>query len=299
MNRVQIVTVSTAPHNKYQKLQKQTARKWGYSYTSIGQNVEWKGFATKLRLVSEYFDAQSANPELDNTLFVVVDAYDLVFAGPPQELLQKYNRMNAPIVAGAERVCFGNCVPPTCKSSSNKTNVKYINGGCIMGSVQTLHNLYSWGVKHYPADDQIAFSRYRNLHCTEIQLDVTSHIVLNLDVFTWQKYDTLTVQNGRLTIVQSGVTPCIVHCPNIFQDLGHRWDIVLRGILPDYQPIETKSRHFHSLTKHVTKTVKQNKTFLVFTISLSYGILLFLIALGLGVFVGVKAGIIALHKFNT
>ena len=282
MKRVQIVTVSTAPHHKYQKLQKQTAKKWGYEYTSIGQNVEWKGFVTKMKLPLQYLNKQlasdaSLNDVASETLYVFVDAYDLVFAGPPEELLKKYLEFGMPIVVGAENVCFANCQPSTCEIPSPDTR-RYINTGCVMGSAKDLISYYRWGIANYPADDQVAMSRYRNLYCDTVALDTEAKIVFNYAASIDYRQQLLLGANGRFAL-KTKETPCLVHCPFIFQDLGSRWEYVLSHLLPDYEPSDTTGQYVHSLVKYSTKVMSNNKTYFVFVICMCYGILLFLIAL--------------------
>lgn len=295
MERVQIVTVSTAPQHKYQKLQKQTAKKWGYSYASIGQGTPWSGFVTKMELPIDYLKAQlEADAEAaQTTLYVFVDAYDLVFAGPPEELLAKYKAFAAPIVVGAERVCFGNCLPSTC-TLDDRTGAarQYINTGCVMGPVQDLLTYYDWGRVNYPADDQVAMSKFRNQRCDLVVLDSQATIVLNYEAaWLWNQNDALDrLENGRFRVKQTGSVPCLIHCPFIFQDLGWRWDYILSHVLPEHIPSETKGQHFHSLVKHSTKQIRSNKTYFVFTLALSYASLLFIIALICGCVYGFRAG---------
>lgn len=307
MKRVQIVTVSTAPQHKYQKLQKQTAKKWGYQYVSIGQGVEWKGFVTKMELPIQYLKTQFAaykkakeeDPAIDSindpqdTLYVFVDAYDLIFTGPPDELLAKYANFDAPIVVGAERVCFGNCQPSTCEGINNAgTARQYINTGCVMGSLKDLMSYYEWGRVNYPADDQIAMSRFRNLQCGAVALDTAASIALNYEaVWMWNKQDEMELlEDGRFRVKQTGTTPCIIHCPFIFQDMGVRWNYVLSHALPGYVPTETKGQHFHSLIRHITKQIRSNKTYFVFTLVVCYFSLLFLVALICACVFGFRAG---------
>jgi hypothetical protein len=308
MKRVQIVTVSTDPQHKNQKLQKKTAKKWGYQYVSIGQGVEWKGFVTKMEQPIQYLKTQIAlfkqNKDHDNegattlndpndTLYVFVDAYDLVFTGPPDELLVKYAAFDAPIVVGAERVCFGNCQPSTCTKMNNVVTARqYINTGCVMGSLKDLMSYYEWGRVNYPADDQVAMSKFRNINCGAVVLDSTALIALNYETaHFWFQHDNLELlEGGRFRVKQTGATPCIIHCPFIFQDLGHRWNYVLKHALPGYIPTKTKTQHFHLLIQHVTKQIRSNKTYFVLTLVACYFTLLFMIALICAGVFGVRTG---------
>ncbi len=301
LTRVQIVTVSTAPTHKYQKLQKQTTKQWGYSYTSIAQGVQWQGFVTKMVQAADYLKkALLEDPSgTRETLYAFVDAYDLVFTGPPEELLAKYRNHDVPIVVGVERICFGNCVPTTCEPVNTSGSVRqFINGGCVIGRADELATFYEWGARHYPADDQIALSQYYSRHCGMIAKDTEAEIVLNLAAFTWKELDTLEMQDGRLTLSKTGTQPCMVHCPFIFQDLGERWDFVLRETLPGYTPPHTTGQLFHSLVKHVTTLAQNNKSYFVFVLVLSYGSVLAVIALVIVCVLAFRAGSKALVMYE-
>lgn len=296
--QLQVVTVSTAPQHKYQQMQKNSAKKWGYAYTSLGQNVDWKGFDTWMDILLAYFEAET---DLDDPtkLYAVVDAYDLVFTGPPGELLEKYNAMDAPLVAGADRICFGNCQPPTCESPDPVPDRKYVNGGCLLGPAAHLYALLLWERDNYPADNQNAISRYRNAYCDTVQLDTEASIVLNLAPYSWMSQDALDpVDDARFRLRKTGVMPVMVHCPHIFQDLGARWDFLMDHIQDDYVPVHTKGQLFHSLAKHATTLVRTNKSYLVFTLAVCYGVFLLLIGvICAGVF-GFQSLMETLHAYE-
>lgn len=306
MKRVQVIAVSTAPSNDYQKLQKQTAKALGYSYRSIGQGKPWNGFVTKMTLPIEFLEKELENyqdfpdqyPNPNETLYTFVDAYDLAFVGPPSEMLKKYETFGTSIVVGAERVCFGNCQPVTCDSSLQAGERQYINTGMVMGNIHSLLKYYHFGKQNYPADDQIAMSKLKNIECDLISLDKTASIIFNFP-FTRHQHDTLEkISNGRFKIKGTDVQPCLVHCPFIFQDLGKRWDFVLEHIILDYKPTRSKTQLFHELVKYSTKTIRTNKSYFVFTISVMYGIVLFAIAIIYGIVYALQYGQQALIKYE-
>jgi hypothetical protein len=214
--------------------------------------------------------------------------------------LDKYLNMRAPIVAGSERVCFGNCVPPTCKQDDSvvaKDDRPFLNGGCVMGSAADLYTLYAWERENYPADDQIAMSQFRNMHCDVIHLDRRAEIVFNWSSDDARDRRAVTpLPNGRFQIDAS--RPCIIHMPFIVADLGYRWDTVLAHVLPDYQPIYTKGQMFHNLIQHVTDLVRSNKSYFVFILVLCYGSLLFFIFLIVGGVFAVQSFIRAVTRYE-
>jgi len=314
MKRVQILTVSTAPRHKYQQLQKKTAKKWGYSYVSLGQGQPWEGFVTKMELPLQYLqtkladykqhqaDASKSDVESPfETLYVVVDAYDLIFAGPPEELLQKYIAFGAPLVTGSERICFGNCLPSTCDPPDRTgTTRQYINTGFIAGPVEDLIAFYSWGIDNYPADDQVAIAKFRNAHCNVVALDRQADIVLNYEAnWLFKEHDSLVLlEGGRFRVKQTGTVPCIIHCPFIFQDLGRRWEYVLGHALPEYVAPGAKGPYFHSLVQHTTKQIRTNKTYFVFTLAVCYASILFLVAFVCSVVYAFRRGKTWMERFE-
>lgn len=268
LTRVHLLTVSTAPHHKYQKIQRQTVKKWNYEYTVLGQGVKWKGFSTKMDLLRQYCLRTPKDVE-SQTLFVVIDAYDLLMCGPPEHLLEEFNKFSSPIVVGAETVCFGNCQPSTCPCELGVFN--NANGGCVMGRASDLFKLYDWEFKNYPADDQVAMSRYRNQFCDRIALDRFAAIVWNAqtDVKNMEG-EVRFLEDDRIELLKTETSPCIVHCPFIFADLGYRWDTIAQHILPEYERPHTKMQLMHSFVQHLTKTLKTNKTFFVLALVIAY-----------------------------
>lgn len=298
LTRVQLLTVSTAPYHKYQKVQRQTVTKWGYEYTVLGQNVKWKGFSTKMDLLRNYC-AKVSDEVAKSTLFVVIDAYDLLICGPPDDLLNAFKQFKSPIVVGAETVCFGNCQPSSCPLGSAKGPFNNPNGGCVMGRATDLFQLYDWEFKNYPADDQVALSRYRNAHCGRVALDRTASIVWNAQTdVTSIPNEIQFMPEGRIQIRKTQTNPCIAHCPFIFADLGYRWDTLAAHILPAYVRPHTKMDLMHSLVQHLTKTLKTNKTFFVLAMSISYGSLLALVFLGFLLIWGFQNVRLILHNLE-
>ena len=81
--KMHIITVATE-NNNWLNNWKTSVEKWGYKYSILGENKEWEGFSTKIKLIIEFLKGRKKDE-----IIVIVDSYDLIFAGPPDELEKK------------------------------------------------------------------------------------------------------------------------------------------------------------------------------------------------------------------
>jgi len=167
-----VITIAT-DENDWLNDWKNSAQKWGYQYSILGKGREWKGFSTKIKLIIEFL--LKRDPE---EIIAIVDAYDLLFTGPPEELVEKFVSFNFPIVAGGEDVCILNCHKHSCKVNNNR--YKWVNGGCVVGYAKELISAYEFTLQVSPEDDQIGVAKYMDANPDKVTVDGNQMIVANI-----------------------------------------------------------------------------------------------------------------------
>ncbi len=257
-----VITIAT-DENNWLNNWKSSAQKWGYQYSILGKGLEWKGFSTKIKLIIEFL--LERDPE---EIIAIVDAYDLLFTGPPAELYEKFISFNFPIVVGGEDVCILNCHKHTCKVNNNR--YKWVNGGCVIGYTKELISAYEFALQVSPEDDQIGVAKYMDANPDKIVVDGNQMIVANIRSTDELKY----IDNNRFRHTITKQVPVIIHTPFMYSDLGSRSEMVRKHALDSYKSPKfgTYLLGFFSHTyKHVTKNPAYSIIF--------YSIIIFIVLL--------------------
>jgi len=257
-----IITIATDENNWLDDWKK-SARKWGYEYTILGKGREWKGFSTKIKLIIEFLNSREPDE-----IVVIVDAYDLLFAGPPGELEKKFLSMSSPIVAGGEDMCILNCHKHSCKV--NNERYKWVNGGCIIGRVQALIDAYVYTLQVSPEDDQIGIAKYMDENPSKVTIDGNQMIVANV-----RSTDELNcIAGGRFQHTETQHIPVIIHTPFMYSDLGARSEMTRKHALENYQSLSFGT-YTTGLISHLYKHVTKNPAYS----SILYGVITLIVAL--------------------
>ena len=257
-----VITIAT-DENDWLNNWKSSAQKWGYQYTILGKGREWKGFSTKIKLIIEFL--LERDPE---EIIAIVDAYDLLFTGPPAELDEKFISFNFPIVVGGEDVCILNCHKHTCKVNNNR--YKWVNGGCVIGYTKELISAYEFTLQVSPDDDQIGVAKYMDANHGKITVDGNQMIVANIRSTDELKY----INNNRFQHTITKQVPVIIHTPFMYSDLGSRSEMVRKHALDNYKSPKFGTYllgFFSHSYKHVTKNPAYSIIF--------YSIIIFIVLL--------------------
>lgn len=239
-----VITIATDKNN-WLKNWESSAKLWGYEYSILGENVPWEGFSTKIKLIIDFLKKQKPHETV-----AIVDAYDLIFAGPPGELETKFKSFSSPIVVGGEDVCVLNCHKHTCEV--NNPNYRWVNGGCVIGIVEALIDAYTFTLKVSPQDDQIGLAKYMDKYRYMITVDGNQKIVANIR----NKSEIKCIKNNRFQHTDTHEIPVIIHTPFMYSDFGARSEMVRKHALLEYEspPFLTYTKGlFSHVYKHVTK----------------------------------------------
>ncbi len=246
---MKVVCIATS-RNKMLEHWESSAKQWGYEFEVIGEGTVWKGFQTFTTLLLQYLNSQ----EFKNKLIALVDAYDVVFTGPPEELKKKYESFNSPIVVGGENECIMNCYKHSC--DVNNEEYRYVNTGFVMGPINSMIQLFEYTLKHSPNDDQIGVAKYMSENCNIVSLDGNQEIVANLrDVKNIKPID-----GKRFRHMKTNTVPVMIHTPFMYMDMGRRADLVKKHILDDYVS-PGKMFYLNGYVKHVWKHSTNNPAY--------------------------------------
>lgn len=106
----------------------QSAQRYGYKVTIIGEGQAYKNDLQKFRLVAEYL---AAHPGYQYVLSV--DFRDVIFCASPRELIGKYHRIGHDVVAAAERSAWP-LASHRDRSPPLATSYRYLNAGTIFST---------------------------------------------------------------------------------------------------------------------------------------------------------------------
>jgi len=253
-----IITIATEQNNWLEDWE-MSINQWGYNYSILGMGVPWDGFCTKIKLILDFLHTRELSE-----IICIVDAYDLVFAGPQDELNKKFKSFNSPIVVGGEDICFLNCHKHTCDVNNEK--YRWVNGGCIIGFVKNLIDAYTFVLDVSPQDDQVGIAKYMDKYPSEVTIDGNQKLIANIRRINEIK----KIDGKRFQHVETGTIPVIVHTPFMYSDLGARSEFVRKHALNEYESPEFLTYTtglFKHLYKHLTKNpVYNNIKYIVYVV---------------------------------
>lgn len=97
-------------------------------------DFEYTGLSDKPRIL--YNAIKEGKIPEKNIIFI--DAFDVVFAGTVEGIMDKFQSFNAPIVIGAERNCFPNNFQREYDRLQHTSSFKYLNSGVIVGETEAI-----------------------------------------------------------------------------------------------------------------------------------------------------------------
>jgi len=210
MNKLFYITIATKPHPVLDKI-KERVEKNGETIHILGgqenRQIGWEGhqnFGVKLREVSDFLKNTELNQD-DIILFT--DAYDVVYCGTQREIIERFEKINKPIIFGAEKQCN----PDPGRASEyafTSTEFPYLNSGMFIGRVWALRKCilaYQYNDKD---DDQRFWTTCFFENPDLIGLDYINELFLNT-VDMNERFFFLDKDN--LIAMYKGSNPMFVH----------------------------------------------------------------------------------------
>lgn len=213
---IHVVTVATKVTSALEDLQC-LLQAFGYSYHVRGLGMTDFTWKKRMELYAQAVTDISREHGDETTVVLVVDAYDTVPLRPAKQL-QAYleaHPLQAGVLTGGDEICFSNCEPlgdawwqQVQGPGMPIPRFSHVDGGALMGAAANMSRVYEWNIANYPADDQIALSRYFRTHGPGYGRVDTAHAI-----FGNVAMGRLPQNAGRWLCGQDPASPFFVHLP--------------------------------------------------------------------------------------
>lgn len=197
--------------------------RYGVKPTVLGQPPyawKWGGLVSKVKFLKRAIDEKIITEQV----VVFADCFDLVYAAPPRELVDRFVAMNMPIVIGAEKDFFvaHNNIQMAAMHPPSPSSFKYTNTGFLIGyteafdealdemEVDFLRDDYRLpGGGMIEDNDQLAWMRQLLFGKVRMGLDHTAALVANCHGVKLDELEFLPDRKIRLK--ETGTTPMVIH----------------------------------------------------------------------------------------
>jgi len=211
-----------------------SARKLKLDFNVLGIDTKWSGFDTKTTLVRDYLNTISGN-----YVIAVVDCYDLIFNATCREEVEQrffssWDLYNSDIVIGVEADCLVNCYSGSKdRGTLNTSDFKYPNGGCVIGCLNPMRELYGSILQSDNTDDQYTIGKLlATSNPWNVAYDFKQCFVAN--IVPGRIRDVYFDDDEQLWKSQySKICPLFLHTPNITADYASRYKQLLKKIHPE------------------------------------------------------------------
>ena len=171
----------------------------------IGQDLPNGSRRFGIKLLEVYNFLKRDNLK-DNDIILFSDAYDVYYSGNKSTIIERFNKMNKPIVFGGEQCCY----PDASKSSLYPTTnspFRYLNSGLFIGRVYALRESMKDYVYLDDTDDQLWWTNKFLERQDLIELDYNNLLFLNC---VWLNKEDLIIYEDKVTF-RNGNTPQLTH----------------------------------------------------------------------------------------
>jgi len=211
--KIHFIAVATKPHRVLDAIKKRVEY-LNENIAILGEKenrtIGWEGsgnFGIKLREVAEFLKSPTLESD-DIVLFT--DAYDVVYCGSQEEILERYLTFSKPIVFGAERLCQ----PDTHlaeKYPELNTEFPFLNSGMFIGRVAALRKCMEGYVYVDKVEDQRYWTeKFLFSNPDLIELDYENLLFLNT-VSIDMRWFMVDKSSGYSFIIYRSATPMFVH----------------------------------------------------------------------------------------
>lgn len=208
-----LITVATHSERYLPVLEAQTRDK-NIKLEKLGMGKKYVGHFMKDLETLEYLKKTR-----DEDIVVFVDGFDTIFIGEPDEVLEKFNRLDCDILISTENIGYLSFIH---SSVFERVNGNYINTGLYMGKAGKLRNFLEemYSLDYSLKSNQKTWSNHlyklqQEKRLGKIKIDHESNIFLN-NSFTTS--NNLRVKGERVLV--SGKRPCFIQ-GNGCEDLSY------------------------------------------------------------------------------
>jgi len=207
------ITVATKPHHVLDVLIKTVESKnesievLGCDKNcTLGGELHGNGrkFGVKLLEVYDFLKRDNLN---DNDIVLFSDAYDVYYSGNKSIIIERFNKMNKPVVFGGEQCCYPDA-SKSCLYPNTNSPFRYLNSGLFIGRVHALRECMKDYIYIEDADDQLWWTNKFLERQDLIELDYTNQLFMNC---LWLRDDDLIINEDKVVFNRTGSTPQLIH----------------------------------------------------------------------------------------
>lgn len=236
---IQVVTVASDPTDGYKRFV-ESCNVYNFPYVVLGMDQPWEwdmtvapGGGKKVNLFKKYLSNFNND---DESLIIFSDSYDVVLNSNPDEILDKYQKMNSDIIFSAEPLIWPNrSLSSRFKKPLNQSPYIYLNSGGFIGKISDLKRITLSELSDSD-DDQLY---YQLVYLNSIENPSDIKIILDHNCYIFQTLSTLfediTVDESKSRI-KNRLFPS--HNPSIIHGNGGVNSKLFLNSLCNYVPMK-------------------------------------------------------------
>lgn len=226
IDRFVVITVATERNENLRRFEN-SCKENGIPYMILGLGDKWESGRAENGVLLEPGGAQKIIylrdeikewGDLENTIILFSDSYDVIFNDSPKEIVRKFREFESPIVFSAEKTCWPN------KDLADQYpkvdgEYKYLNSGGIVGYGNHILKMVDIEIEKSD-DDQEYYTKYflKSIlsDSEEIILDYNQNLFQTLNM----SVDEVKVDASKIHNTVTNTTPSILHGngPNYIKD---------------------------------------------------------------------------------
>ncbi|HIB63938.1 MAG TPA: hypothetical protein EYO33_02150 [Phycisphaerales bacterium] len=220
------VTVASGPHPGLQRLET-SAKHYGIDLVVLGYNKPYPGNGAKVTLVAEF--ASQVDPE---DFIVYTDAFDSVFAAPPQAFKEALREFSSDLIFSAEQnfhmlghpvFYLWQNVPTYLGYPESPSRYRFLNAGSFVGRARRLARLpEKVHIDNSTPSDQTIFTRYFVSFPEAVSLDYQHKLMTCNGGRVGYEAKDYCWEGDRLKNRVTETYPCLVHVPGKNEGSFHR-----------------------------------------------------------------------------
>lgn len=129
-----VVSISSGKPTQWYYLYDSFFLSLGTEQPLVIQPSYWGGLSTKPKILHQAIK----NKVIDTSHIIFSDCWDLVFAAPIKEIMERYLSFNSPVVISCEKNCFPDDLKENFDELFPPTPYKYLNSGFIVGETEAI-----------------------------------------------------------------------------------------------------------------------------------------------------------------
>ena len=217
IDKFMVITVATENNQELDRF-RESCHHHNIPYKILGLGQEWTGGEAKNGVLLKPGGSQKINllkeelkdyPDLGNHIILFTDSYDVLFNGTSEEIVDRFRKMESPIVFSAEKTCWPD-VELKEQYPKSPTDYRYLNSGGFIGYGDHISKLINKVSVNNEYDDQLY---YTERFFEDLKGD--KGIILDYNQFLFQtmneSLEDIIVEGDNVKNTITKETPIIIH----------------------------------------------------------------------------------------